>query len=128
MTTRRGFVAGLAGMSGWAASRSGYAPKLMVQPYVWTQQFRAEKISLAEGLEKAFPACQRAGYRRMQLLDAFLAPDVRQKTFALIRQYNFDTPVVYQGGSFHESEAAERSIGQILETADAAKEIHCEWI
>jgi inosose dehydratase len=124
MTTRREFMAGMAAM----AARSGYDPKLMVQPYVWTQQFNAEKISLASGLEKAIPACRRAGYRRMELLDSFLAPGVREKTVALLREHNFDTPVVYRGGVFHEPEAAERSIAQILETADAAKELHCEWI
>jgi inosose dehydratase len=127
-TTRRGFVAGAAGISGWGASRSGYDPKLMVQPYVWTQQFRAEKIGLAEGLEKAIPACRRAGYRRMQIMDSFLAPDVRERAIGLLRQYNFDVPVVYQGGTFHDAEAAEGTIAQILATADAAKELRSTWI
>jgi inosose dehydratase len=36
--------------------------------------------------------------------------------------------VVYHGGAFHEAEAAERTIAQILVTADAAKDLHAGWI
>jgi inosose dehydratase len=36
--------------------------------------------------------------------------------------------VVYQGGTFHDPEAAEHSIAQILTTADAARDLHAEWI
>ena len=50
------------------------------------------------------------------------------RTAALVCQYNFDIPVVYHGGAFYESESAERTISQILATADAAKEVHAGWI
>ena len=63
MITRREFLAGMAAM----AAKSGYEPKLMLQPYVWTQQFRADKIALGDGLEKLFSASQRAGYKRITL-------------------------------------------------------------
>src|SRR5581483_536173 len=96
--------------------------------YVWTQQFHAEKIPLGDGLEKLFSASQRAGYKRMEVVESFLAPDVRERTIALARQYNFDIPVVYHGGRFYEPESAERTISQILATADAAKELHTTWI
>jgi len=33
-----------------------------------------------------------------------------------------------QGGTFHEAEAAERSIAQILAKADAARDLHSAWI
>ena len=127
MTTRREFIAGMTVMAAQAA-KSGYEPKLMLQPYVWTQQFRAEKIALGDGLEKLFSASQRAGYRRMELIDSFLAPDLKERTGPLVRQYNFDVPVVYHGGAFYDAESAERAIGQILTTADAAKELHAGWI
>jgi inosose dehydratase len=126
MTTRRQFLAATTAAA-QAAARS-YDPKLMLQPYVWTQQFQSEKIPLAEGLAKLFAASQGAGYRRMELLNTFLTPDLRERTTALARQYNFDTPVVYHGGVFHDAEAAEQTIAQILATADAAKELHAAWI
>ena len=124
MTTRREFLAGMAAM----AAKSGYEPKLILQPYVWTQQLQAEKITLADGLEKIFAASQRAGYKRMELLNSFLTPDLHERTAALVSQYNFDIPVVYHGGAFHEAEAAERTIAQILTTADAAKDLRAGWI
>jgi inosose dehydratase len=127
MTTRRNFLAGLAGSAAMAA-KSGYEPKLMLQPYVWTQQLRADKISLGDGLEKIFSASQRAGYKRMELIDSFLTPELKERTAAMVSQYNFDIPVVYHGGPFYDQESAERTIGQILTTADAAKELHAGWI
>jgi inosose dehydratase len=127
MTTRRGFLAGVSGIAAMAA-KSGYEPKLMLQPYVWTQQFRAEKIALADGLEKLFSASQRAGYKRMELIDSFLAPELKERTATLVRQYNFDIPVVYHGGPFYDQESAGRTISQILATADAAKDLHAGWI
>ncbi len=127
MTTRRDFIAGLTAVAGLQA-RSGYEPKLMLQPYVWTQYFQKEKIPLAEGLGQLFPAAQRAGYRRMELLNSFLTPDLRETTAALVRRYNFEVPVVYHGSSFHDAEAVEQTITEILATADAAKELHTGWI
>lgn len=124
MTTRRQFLAGMAAM----AAKSGYDPKLMLQPYVWTQQFQKEKVALNDGLEKLFSASQRAGFTRMELINSFLAPDLKDRTTALVRQYNFDIPVVYHGGPFYDAESAERTISQILATADAAKELHAGWI
>ena len=96
MITRREFFGGMAAM----AAKSGYDPKLALQPYVWTQQLKTEKIALADGLERIFSASERAGYKRMELINSFLAPDVRERTAALVRQYNFDIPVVYRGGAF----------------------------
>ena len=34
------------------AAKSGYDSKLMLQPYVWTQQLQSEKVTLARGLER----------------------------------------------------------------------------
>ena len=45
-----------------------------------------------------------------------------------MRQYNFDIPVVYHGGAFQDAESAERTIAQILNTADAARDLHAGWI
>ena len=52
MTTRREFTAGMAAMF----AKSGYEPKLMLQPYVWTQQLKTEKVELKDGLERIFSA------------------------------------------------------------------------
>jgi len=105
-----------------------YQPTLILQPYVWTQVFQNEKIPLADGLERMFAASKRAGYNRMEILDAFLTPELRGRTGELARKYDFGIPVVYHGGTFHDPEAARRSIAQILTTADAAHHLDAEWI
>src|SRR5262249_4573360 len=125
---RREFL--LAGASGMAAmaAKSGYEPKLMMQPYVWTQHFRDEKVTLKDGMEKVFSSAQQAGFKRMELMDSFFTPDLKQRTAALVRQYNLDIPVVYHGGPFYDAESGERTISQILATADAVKDLHVGWI
>jgi inosose dehydratase len=126
MISRREFLAGAAAAGVMRAAR--YQPKLMLQPYVWTQVFQKEKIPLGDGLERMFAASRRAGYSRIELMDAFLTPELRSRTADLAQQYDFEVPVVYQGGTFHEPEAAERSIAGILTTADSARDLHTEWI
>jgi len=128
MTSRREFLAGMAAAGGLQAARSGYEPKLLLQPYVWTQQLQKEKVPLAEGLDRVFGSASRAGYKRLEIQDLFIAPAARERTTALLSQYNLDVDVVYAGGTFHDAEAAERSIAQILTVADAAKDLHCQWI
>lgn len=120
-------MAALTAVAGLQA-KSGYDPKLTLQPYVWTQKFNQEKIPLSAGLDQLFPAAQRAGYRRMELLNSFLTPELREKTAALVRQYHFEIPVVYHGGTFHEANAVEQSITEILATADAARPLGARWI
>src|SRR5579872_620805 len=126
MTSRRKFLAGIAASGGGVlqAARQGYEPKVMLQPYVWTQQLQKEKVPLADGLDRVFGSASRAGYSRLEIQDLFLAPPVRDRTQALLSQYNLDVPVVYAGGVFHDAEAAERSIAQILSVADSAKDLH----
>ncbi len=126
MTSRREFLAAAAAALPLRAAR--YEPRLMLQPYVWTQWFHQQNIALPDGLERMFAASQRAGYRRIELIDSFLAPELRARTAALVQRYDFETPVVYHGGSFHDPETAERSIASILATADAARDLHAAWI
>jgi len=57
-----------------------------------------------------------------------LTPELHGRTADLVRQYDFAVPVVYHEGTFHEAEAAELSIAQILANAEAARDLHAEWI
>ena len=126
MISRRELLAGAAVAGVLRAAR--YQPKLMLQPYVWTQVFQKEKVSLGDGLQRMFAASKQAGYHLIELMDAFLTPQLRSRTADLVRQYEFEVPVVYHGGTFHQPEAAERSIANILETADSARDLHTGWI
>ncbi len=111
--TRRRALAGIAGVSAlW--SKAPYRPRLAVQCYVWTQQFSAEKRSLADGAEEMFAATSRAGYRRMELINSFFTPELAEKTIDLAKKYRLEIPIVYAGGVMHEPAAAEKTIAEVV--------------
>jgi inosose dehydratase len=101
------------------AGSSGYMPILTTQIYVWTQQFQAQNKTLADGLEEALPAIQRAGYPRVELIADFLRPDLRAKTLSLLKKHQLEMPTMYAGSTLYEPEAAEKSITEILDLAEA---------
>lgn len=117
--TRRQWLASAAALP--AAARPAYKPQLAVQFYVWTQQFRREKKTVAQGMEEAFAAVARAGYKRVDLTSQFWTPELREKTRGLLKQYRLEAPIAYNGGPMHEPAAAEKTIAATLEVADAAK-------
>lgn len=105
-----------------AESASGYAPVLSVQAYIWVQHFQAQKRALADGMEEMLATFQRAGYRRVDLIDAFLRPNLRDRTLPLLKKYSLEMPTFYAGSTMHEERAGERSINEIVELARATKE------
>ncbi len=117
--TRRQWLAGAAALP--AAARPAYKPELAVQFYVWQQQFREEKKTVAQGMEEAFAAVARAGYKRVDLTSQFWTPEVRAKTRALLKQHRLEAPVVYNGGAMHEPALAEKTIADTLAIAEVAK-------
>jgi len=104
-----------------ATRQAGYRPVLAVQFYIWTQHFQSRKISLAEGVEEAFAATRRAGYKQVELMAAFFTPDLREKTIKALRQHSLELPVVYNGGPMHEAAGAEKSIVATVELAEVVK-------
>lgn len=117
--TRRQWLASAAALP--AAAAPAYKPRLAVQFHVWRQRFRQEKKTIAQGVEEAFAAVARAGYKRVDLTPEFWAPEVREKTRALLKQYRMEAPVVYNGGSMHEPALADKTIAETLALADVAK-------
>ena len=117
--TRRQWLASAAALPPPLGRR--YKPQLAVQFYVWQQQFRREKKTIAQGVEEAFAAVSRAGYKRVELTSQFWTPEVREKTRALLKQYRLEAPIVYNGGPMHEPAAAEKTIAATLAVAEVAK-------
>jgi inosose dehydratase len=101
------------------AGSSSYLPILTTQIYVWTQQFQKQNTPYLDGLEEALPAIRRAGYPRVELMADFLRPHLRSKTLALLKKHELEMPTMYSGSTLHEPEAAEKSIAEILELAEA---------
>lgn len=96
---------------------AGYAPKLSVEAYVWTQYFDSHKLTVAQGVAQALKDTRNAGYRRVELSDPFFTPEVRGRTAALLRQNHLLPESVYASTTLHEPAAAESSVKAVLELA-----------
>lgn len=117
-STRRQWLVSAATLAAHAAPR--YQPRIAVSVYCWIQQFAREKKTLAQGIEEMFPALARAGYKRVELMAPFFAPEVRERTRALLKQHRLELAVAYLGGPMHEAEAGKKTIAAALDLAEIA--------
>ncbi len=97
-------------------------PPLVVQSFIWTQQLRAQNKALGDALDEIFATARNAGFRHMELMPAFLEPDVTQRTLGLLKKHSLRAPIVYFGGPMHEPAAAEKTIARAVELGEVAKE------
>jgi inosose dehydratase len=106
-----------------AGPMSGAPPegRLLVAGYVWQQWANSHKKKIGEAIEDIFPSTQNAGYHRMELASIFFTPDVRIRTIALAQTCGIDVPILYHGGTLHESAAADQTIAEGLDYANVAK-------
>lgn len=102
----------------WSLPGTGYAPKLSVEGYIWTQHFSSQKETLAAGEDEALRDTHLAGYKRIELASDFFKPAVREHTRELLAKFNLSPESVYAGTTLHEVQAAETSIKSVLELAD----------
>jgi inosose dehydratase len=104
-----------------AKAPSGYRPKLSMASYIFIQRFETEKKPLADGVEEMLSTAHRAGFRRVELTAEFLTAELRSRTFALLKQNKLELPTVYAGSTMHEPQAADKSIREIVDLAEAIK-------
>jgi len=125
--TRREMLSGLAKLaSATLLSRqllfgAQYAPKLSVEIYIWIQHLESEKKTLAEGVEEVLASFHGAGYHRVELNQDFFQPALRERTFTLLAKNHLAPETVYAGTTLHESAAAEKSVGAVVELARLLK-------
>lgn len=118
---RRELLASLALPAFCAGGAPAYRPQLAAAFYVWTQQFRTQNKTLAEGIPEALAATRRAGYRAVELMAQCFAPDLCELTLKALRDNRLELPSVYNGGPMHTAEQAEQTIADTLRLAAAAK-------
>lgn len=99
----------------------GYAPKLSVEAYIWTQHFASQKETLAAGEEEALQQTHQAGYSRVELMDSFFKPEVRDRTRELLEKFQLTPESVYASTTLHEAPAAEKSMQAVVELAGVLK-------
>lgn len=114
--TRRELLAGIA-----AAGRRGYDPTLAVQGYVWQQALAREKRTIAEGVGDVLASFAEAGYRTVELTNAFFTPELAPRTLTLLEKHGLKLAVVYNGGDMHEPDSAARTIEDTLALAEQVK-------
>ncbi len=119
---RRSFLFSLAAAA--AQGAGPYRPKVAVQCYVWTQDFRAKNETIAQGMPRMFADCRAAGFSRIELMSLFFTPDTRAQTEDLLHRHRFELPIVYSGGRLHDDGSTE-AIGKILELADIVQPLGC---
>ena len=108
---------------GSTPNSGGYAPRLSVESYIWSQHFASQKQTLAAGEEEALRSTSQAGYTRIELADNFFTPDVREQTRALLAKFNLSPESVYANTTLHEDAAAQKSIASVLELAPFLKNL-----
>jgi inosose dehydratase len=79
-------------------------------------------------MDEALRSIHQAGYRRVELVSDFLKPELRAKTFHLLAQYALAAETVYTGTTLHEANAAQKSIGEVMELARALKPLRTRAI
>jgi sugar phosphate isomerase/epimerase len=117
--TRREWLFGMAGAAlAYSQPRNRmYNPLLAVHTSLWQAEAALRNTSLAVIQEEAFTTIQRAGYRRVELISDFLAPDVRTRTLDLLRRRDLQPALVSVSGPLWEKAAAEDTRDRVLEVA-----------
>ncbi len=123
--TRRELVLGSVAMAAWGAESGS---RLSVEGYIFQQYAARQKKSLGEALGEVIPMARAAGFRNVELNQAFFAGDLRAKTLDLLHSNGLRMPSVYVGGVMHEAEAAAKTTELALEIAAVCKPFGCTGV
>ncbi len=123
--TRRELVLGSVAMAAWGAESGS---RLSVEGYIFQQYAARQKKSLGEALGEVIPMARAAGFRNVELNQAFFAGELRAKTLDLLHSNGLRMPSVYVGGVMHEAEAAAKTTELALEIAAVCKPFGCTGV
>lgn len=119
--SRREFLTASAGaVAGLAPAAPSYAPRLVSNVFIWTQEFQRLKLKPSDSWDGAFAAIRRAGYQWVELAADWFPPPEREKTAAQLAKYKLGLGEIYSGVNVHDDAAAPRSMARALEAADWA--------
>lgn len=106
--TRRQFAFGVAGaaLAIPGAASSIYDPKLAIHTSIWLSEAAARKKRPADVLDEALELIQRAGYRRVELIEDFTRRDIRERTLARMERLKLEPSIVAASGPMYTAEAA----------------------
>jgi inosose dehydratase len=76
-------------------------------------------------LDEVLPMAAHAGFRNIELNQAFFTPELHDKVLSLVKANGLQMPSVYVGGVMHESHGADETIASALEIAGICKPFGC---
>src|SRR5947209_4489429 len=79
-------------------------------------------------IPEVLPMARAAGFHNVELNTAFFAPEIRDRTLALIRTLGLRMPSIYVGGPMHSEMDARRTIDAALEHARLAAPLACKGL
>jgi inosose dehydratase len=125
--TRRQLIVAAASTPLIAASR-GYKWQLSVEGYIFQQYAERQKKPLAGVVDEVIPMARHAGFRNIELNQAFFTPDLKERVTRLIQSNGLSMPSVYVGGAMHEDALADQTIALALEVGAVCKPFGCKAI
>lgn len=127
MKRRDLLLMGPAAMLGLAAKRY-QTSRLSVEGYIFQQYAERQNKKLADVLDEIFPMAHDAGFRNIELNQAFLTPELRGRVLQMVEANSLRMPSVYVGGSMHRRDLADRTISRALEIAGLCKKLGCRAV
>lgn len=125
MTRRELLFAATAASVCSAAQRTS---AMAVEGYIFQQYAQSLKRPLQDVIGQVLPMARAAGFRNIELNPAFFAPEMRERTFALLRSQGLLMPSLYVGGPMHEKAGADRTIAAALELGNLCIPFGCKAI
>jgi sugar phosphate isomerase/epimerase len=104
------------------------ASEMSVEGYIFQQYASRLKKPLGDVVSEVIPMARQAGFRNLELNDAFFAPESRERTVSLLRAQGLSMPSVYVGGALHDKDLAKKTIERVLATCDICKPFGCQAV
>lgn len=115
----------LAGAGGLALAAQRPSSRLSAAGYILQQYASRQKKALADVLDEVFAMARNAGFRNVELSDAFFSPALRDRVLKLARSNGLSMPSVYVGGGLHEAALANATISRALEVGGICRDLGC---
>ena len=124
--TRRELLLALAANA--IAQAKATTPMLSMQGYIFQQYAERVTKALPDVIDEVLPMARAAGFRNIELTDAFFVPEVRGRVSTLLRSQGLAMPSVYVGGAMHSADSAELTSAKVLETLEVCAPLGCKAV
>jgi sugar phosphate isomerase/epimerase len=103
-------------------------PTLIAETYIWLLEAQVRQRRPVEIVNEAFATSRDAGFRKVEIMSAFLEPEVRAKTLAALAKSGVEPTIVYVSGPIHDRRAAATTIQRTLEFARIGQSAGARWV